>query len=88
MNREERSEAVGNFGTLLLVGAVGIIAARLLIGCHQHEAQFPSYCYDDAAFTAKHVSCATKARTREESQACGDDVDRSCGITTTRAAGR
>lgn len=71
---------LSGMGILVLVGAV-ILVARLLAGCAAAA---------EATYGAQLGRCVKDAKTREESRACRDEVDRRWGVyaVTERDGGR
>lgn len=71
--------------TLAGIAIVGAIA--YCNACNPAETPLPGYCYDEVAFTAALVACASTAPTKEASQTCRKAVHASCGIAVTTTDG-
>lgn len=79
------SEALSGVAVLVFLGAVGFILARILTGCtpRTYDAQYPSYCYEEALYTAAQLRCVDAARDLGESRECRRKLAESCGIAET-----
>lgn len=67
---------------VLLAIAGLMVCLDCLAGCapRQTQPQLPAYCYSEPALIAAHLRCTDKSATRAESEACGVELDRSCGF--------
>jgi hypothetical protein len=84
MNGYHIREALRGLAVLLLIGALILVAGRILAGCKAPEpGTLPRYCTEEALYTAKLLRCVDDAKTLAESQQCRANVDYSCGIIQT-----
>jgi hypothetical protein len=67
------------FASGVQLGALGVH----LVGCApptQAPVALPAYCYDRQAYVDAQKACSKAASSRVESDACGDELDRVCGL--------
>ncbi len=71
------------FAFLLAASAACFFAAcGALSGCAQpREPELPGYCTSEKLYTLALLRCVDDAKTIEESKACRQDVNKTCGIT-------